>query len=95
MPWQLLIRSALILAAYKFPKFQIMFGFFIIVLMNIFCVLFLLIAWADYGTEPISVIKFEISTGLVFFLIGWVLGVALIRQGRRKIEQINKIAKDK
>ena len=45
--------------------------------------------------SPISVIKFEISTGLVFFLIGWVLGVALIRQGRRKIVQINKIAKDK
>ena len=95
MPWQFLIRGSLILAAYKFPKFQIIFGFFVIILMNIICMLFLFIAWADYGTEPISVIKFEIGTGLVFFLIGWVLGVALIRQGRRKIEQINKIAKDK
>ena len=90
MPWQLLIRAFLILTAYKFPKFQIIFGFFVIVLMNIFCVLFLLIAWADYGTEPISVIKFEIGTGLVFLLTGWVLGVALIRQGRRKVEHANK-----
>lgn len=55
--------------------------------------MFLLIAWADYGTEPISVIKFEIGTGLVFFLIGWVLGIALIRQAKRKIVQANKIAK--
>ena len=93
MPWQFLIRAFLILTAYKFPKFQIIFGFFVIVLMNIFCVLFLLIAWADYGTEPISVIKFEIGTGLVFFLIGWVLGIALIRQAKRKIVQANKIAK--
>ena len=59
-------------------------------LMNIICMLFLFIAWIDYATEPISVIKFEIGTGLVFLLTGWVLGVALIRQGRRKVEHANK-----
>jgi hypothetical protein len=90
MPWQFLIRGSLILAAYKFPKFKIIFGFFVIMVMNIFCMLFLFIAWADYGTEPISVIKFEIGTGLAFLLTGWVLGVALIRQGRRKVGQANK-----
>ena len=90
MHWQFLIRGSIILAACKFPKFQIIFGFFVIILMNIICMLFLFIAWADYGTEPISVIKFEIGTGLAFLLTGWVLGVALIRQGRRKVGQENK-----
>ena len=59
-------------------------------LMNIICMLFLFIAWVDYGTEPISVIKFEIGTGLVFLLTGWVLRVVLIRQGRRKVGHANK-----
>ena len=52
------------------------------VLMHLFGVFLILAAYADYGTEPNSVVQFEIILGLTFVLIGWVLGLILIKQGR-------------
>lgn len=39
-------------------------------------------AWVDYGSEPNSVVSFEVIFGIVILLIGWILGIALIKQGR-------------
>ena len=52
------------------------------VLMHLFGAFLILVAYADYGTEPNSVVQFEIILGLTFVLIGWVLGLILIKQGR-------------
>ena len=38
-------------------------------------------AWVDYGSEPNSVVSFEVIFGIVILLIGWILGIALIKQG--------------
>ena len=52
------------------------------VLMHLFGAFLILVAYADYGTEPNSVVQFGIILGLSFVLIGWVLGLILIKQGR-------------
>lgn len=52
------------------------------VLMHLFGAFLILVAYADYGTESNSVVQFEIILGLTFVLIGWVLGLILIKQWR-------------
>ena len=52
------------------------------VLMYLFGAFLILVAYADYGPESNSVVQFEIILGLTFVLIGWVLGLILIKQGR-------------
>lgn len=52
------------------------------VLMHLFGAFLILVAYVDYGTESNSVVQFEITLGLTFVLIGWVLGLILIKQGR-------------
>ena len=75
---KLIFRSV----AYFFPKSKIVFGYIFMVLMHLFGAFLILVAYADYETEPNSVVQFEIILGLTFVLIGWVLDLILIKQGR-------------
>ena len=35
-------------------------------------------AWVDYGSEPNSVVSFEMIFGIVILLIGWILGIGVL-----------------
>ena len=77
MSAKLILKLIFLLVAYFFPKSKIAFGSIFMALMHLFGAFFILVAYADYGIEPNSVVQFEIILGLTFVLIGWVLGVFL------------------
>lgn len=78
----MILKLIFLSVAYFFPKSKIPLGYIFLVLMHLFGAFLILVAYADYGTEPNSVVQFEIILGLTFVLIGWVLGLILIKQGR-------------
>ena len=78
----MILKLIFLSVAYSFPKSKIPLGYIFLVLMHLFGAFLILVAYADYGTEPNSVVQFEIILGLTFVLIGWVLGLILIKQGR-------------
>ena len=77
--------------AYLFPKFRWGYGIFLIILMQLFAIFFLFVAWADHSLgEPYWIVRNEIIFAICSSLIGWVLGVGLMRQAEKHAAMIEK-----
>lgn len=85
-----IFRVIVVGLAYCFPKFRRGFGFFFIIFMHFVSAFFLFAAWADSGSQPASVVRFEIYLAIGCSIIGLVLGLALMRQAERHQEALKK-----
>ena len=66
-----------------FPKFKLGYGVFVIILFTVISSFCFFAAYADYTLgEPSWVIRNEILFGIGASVIGWALGLALIRQAK-------------
>ena len=79
----MVFRVIMVGLAHIFPKFKHGYGVFFIIFMHLVALFCLFAAWADYGSQPASVIRFEIYLAIGSSLTGWVLGIALIRQAQK------------
>tara|TARA_B110000971_G_C19870364_1_gene435855 strand:- start:475 stop:696 length:222 start_codon:yes stop_codon:yes gene_type:complete len=62
--------------------------------MQLVAALFLFAAWMDHGTQPEWVVRNEIIFAVVSSLIGWLLGLALIRQAKKHAKLLEKNLKE-
>ncbi|MDB9716458.1 hypothetical protein OAA72_06915 [Amylibacter sp.] len=85
-----IFRAILVGLAYFFPKFKYGYGFFLIILMHLISAFFIFAAWADSGTQPASVVRFEIYLAIGCSITGWVLGLAIMRQAERHQEALKE-----
>ena len=81
---KLAIRFFIVLLASKFPKFKSGYGVFLIILMSFISMLLFLGAAADQSAgQPAWVVRNMRLFGVGALVIGWVLGIALMRQAER------------
>ncbi|MDG1997861.1 MAG: hypothetical protein P8I79_01825 [Amylibacter sp.] len=86
----LVIRFIIVALATVFPKFKFAYGGFLIVGMTFVTALFFFGAYLDHGSgQPDWVVRNMIFLGIGASVIGWVLGIALMRQAERH-EAMNK-----
>ena len=79
----ILIRLIILALAAVFPKFKLGYGVFVIILFTVISSFCFFAAYADYTLgEPSWVIRNEILFGIGASVIGWALGLALIRQAK-------------
>jgi uncharacterized membrane protein len=89
MSW--VFRAVIVGLAYFFPKFRFGYGLFLIIFTQLVAFLFLLIARADYTLGEASwIVRNEIILAICTSLIGWVLGIALMKQAERHAAIIKK-----
>jgi hypothetical protein len=86
MTAKLAFRLIVLGMAFFFPKAKIPFGYVLIGFAHLILAFCLFAAWADYGTQPNSVVRFEIIMGFIFMAAGWLIGITLIKQGRKTRE---------
>ena len=80
----IVIKLILVALAAIFPKFKMGYGMFLIILMSSVSLFCFFAAYADYTLgEPAWIVRNEILFGIGASVIGWALGLALIRQARR------------
>ena len=80
---KLAIRFFIVLLASKFPRFKSGYGVFLIILMSFISMLLFLGAAADQSAgQPAWVVRNMRLFGVSALVIGWVLGIALMRQSR-------------
>jgi len=80
----LVIRFIIVALAAVFPKFKFAYGGFLIVGMTLVSALFFFGAYVDHGSgQPDWVVRNMILFGIGASVIGWVLGIALMRQAKR------------
>ena len=78
------IKLVLVAFAAIFPKFKMGYGVFLIILMSFVSLFCFFAAYADYTLgEPAWIVRNEILFGIGASVIGWALGLALIRQAQR------------
>jgi uncharacterized membrane protein (DUF485 family) len=78
------IKLILVALAAKFPKFKIGYGVFLIILMTFVSLFGFSAAYLDHSFgEPAWIVRNEILFGIGASVIGWVVGLALIRQAKR------------
>ena len=78
------IRLIIVALAAVFPKFKMGYGVFLIILMSFVSLFCFFAAYADYTLgEPTWIVRNEIFFGVGASVIGWVLGIALMRQAAR------------
>ena len=81
---KLAIRFFIVLLASKFPKFKSGYGVFLIILMSFISMLLFLGAAVDQSAgQPAWVVRNMRLFGVGALVIGWVLGIALMRQAAR------------
>jgi hypothetical protein len=89
MNW--VFRVVMVGLAYFFPKFRFGYGLFFVIFMQLIALLFLLLAWADYIIGEASfIIRNEIIFAVCSSLIGWVLGISLMKQAERHVAMIKE-----
>ena len=77
-------RLIIVAIAAVFPKFKMGYGVFLIILMSFVSLFCFFAAYADYTLgEPAWIVRNEILIGIGASVIGWALGLALIRQAKR------------
>ena len=77
-------RLIIVAIAAVFPKFKMGYGVFLIILMSFVSLFCFFAAYADYTFgEPAWIVRNEILIGIGASVIGWALGLALIRQAKR------------
>ena len=80
----IVIRLIIVALAAVFPKFKLGYGVFLIILMSFVSLFCFFAAYADYTFgEPAWIVRNEILIGIGASVIGWALGLALIRQAKR------------
>ena len=80
----IVIKLILVALAAVFPKFKMGYGVFLIILMTFISLFCFCAAYADYTFgEPAGIVRNEIFCGIASSIIGWVLGIALMRQSKR------------
>jgi uncharacterized membrane protein (DUF485 family) len=88
--WKLLFRVIIVGLGHIFPKFRFSYGLILIVLMQFLAAFSLFAAWADSGSQPASVVRIEIYMAIGSSMLGWILGLALMRQAKRHAAMIKQ-----
>ena len=89
MSW--VFKAVIVGLAYFFPKFRFNFGLFLIIFMQLIAVFFLFAASTDHSLgQPWWIVRNEIILAICSSLIGWVLGIALMKQAERHQAMIKK-----
>ena len=80
----IVIKMILVALAAVFPKFKMGYGVFLIILMTFVSLFAFSAAYLDHSFgEPTWIVRNEILFGIGASVIGWVLGLALMRQAAR------------
>tara|TARA_B100000768_G_scaffold75763_1_gene72371 strand:- start:82 stop:393 length:312 start_codon:yes stop_codon:yes gene_type:complete len=78
------IKLILVALAAVFPKFKMGYGVLLIILMTFVSLFGFSAAYLDHSFgEPAWIVRNEILFGIGASVIGWVVGLALIRQAKR------------
>ena len=89
MSW--VFKAVIVGLAYFFPKFRFGYGLFLIILMQLIAAFCLLAASTDHSLgQPWWIVRNEIIFAICSSLIGWVLGIALMKQAERHEAMIKK-----
>ena len=81
----ILIRLIIVALAAVFSKFKLGYGVVIIILFTFISLFSFFAAYADYTFgEPSWIIRNEIIFGISASIVGWALGLALIRQAKAR-----------
>ena len=77
----IVIKLIIVAFAAVFPKFKKAYGVFLIILMTFVSLFGFSAAYLDHSFgEPTLIVRNEIIFGIGASVIGWVLGLALMRQ---------------
>ena len=80
---KLIIRLSIVALAAMFPKFKIGYGVLLIIGLSLTSSLFFFGAYADHiNGQPFWIVRNMILFGIGSLAIGWILGLALIRQAK-------------
>ena len=80
----MVIKLIIVALAAVFPKFKIGYGVFLIILMTFVSLFGFLAAYLDHSFGAAAwIVRNEILFGIGASVIGWVVGLALIRQAKR------------
>ena len=80
----IVIKMILVALAAVFPKFKMGYGVFLIILMTFVSLFAFSAAYLDHRFgEPAWIVRNEIFFGIGASVIGWILGLALMRQAAR------------
>ena len=80
----IVIKLILVALASAFPKFKMGYGVVLIILMTFVSLFAFSAAYLDHNSgEPAWIVRNEILFGIGASVIGWVLGLALMRQAAR------------
>ena len=80
----IIIKLFIVALAAVFPKFNKGYGVFLIILMTFVSLFGFLASYLDHSFgEPAWIVRNEILFGIGASVIGWVVGLALIRQANR------------
>ena len=80
----IVIKMILLALAAVFPKFKMGYGVFLIILMTFVSLFGFSAAYLDHSFgEPAWIVRNEILFGIGASVIGWILGLALMRQAAR------------
>ena len=80
----IIIKLFIVALAAVFPKFKKGYGVFLIIFMTFVSLFGFLAAYLDHSFgEPAWIVRNEILFGIGASVIGWVVGLALIRQAKR------------
>ena len=78
------IKLILVALAAVFPKFKMGYGVLLIILMTFVSLFGFSAAYLDHSFgEPAWIVRNEILFGIGASVIGWVVGLTLIRQAKR------------
>jgi len=89
MSW--VFKAVIIGLAYFLPKFRFSFGLFLIIFMQLIAAFFLFAASTDHSLgQPWWIVRNEIIFAICSSLIGWVLGIALMKQAERHAAMIKE-----
>ena len=80
----MVIKLIIVALAAVFPKFKMGYGVFLIILMTFVSLFGFSAAYLDHSFgEPAWIVRNEMLFGIGASVIGWVVGLALIRQAKR------------
>ena len=80
----IVIKLIIVALAAVFPKFKMGYGVFLIILMTFVSLFGFSAAYLDHSFgEPAWIVRNEILFGIGASVIGWVVGLTLIRQAKR------------
>ena len=89
MSW--VFKAVIVGLAYFFPKFRFGYGLFLIIFMQLIAAFFLFAASTDHSLgQPWWIVRNEIIFAICSSLIGWVLGIALMKQAERHAAMIKE-----